>query len=50
MSTTKIMKCECQHQYQDHKYGKNQRVHNQKISPNMNEYTCTVCKKVNKDK
>ena len=41
--TTKIMKCTCKHEYQDKKYGKQNRVFNQKVK--ANEYRCTVCSK-----
>ena len=35
----KIMLCACKHDYQDEKYGKNQRVHN----PTKKGHRCTVC-------
>lgn len=39
MSGTKILKCYCQHEYQDEKYGKNNRVHT--VGEKFNK--CTVC-------
>lgn len=40
-----IKKCDCKHPYQDRRYGKGNRVHNematQKDKPN--QYRCTVC-------
>jgi len=38
-----LIKCECQHQYQDEKYGKAVRVHNESKDGKKN--TCTVCGK-----
>jgi len=45
---SKIMKCTCDHEYQDKKYGKKNRVFNEiATKPTQNqEYRCTVCKKV----
>lgn len=40
---TKIMKCDCEHEYQDEKYGKSNRVHNHVKS--KDKWRCTVCKK-----
>lgn len=36
----KIMKCTCDHEYQDKTYGKGMRVHNRKRAGN---WVCTVC-------
>jgi len=41
MSATSIRKCNCKHEYQSKKYGKDQRVHNQKKDDKG--WTCTVC-------
>lgn len=38
-SPCKIMECVCRHEYQDQRYGKDQRVHN----PYAKGYRCTVC-------
>lgn len=38
---TKVLKCSCPHSYQDSRYGKYQRVHNQK--KDATNLTCTVC-------
>jgi hypothetical protein len=38
---TKVMKCTCEHAYQDEKYGKKQRLHNKKAE--KKGYRCTVC-------
>lgn len=42
---TKIIRCECKHEYQDAKYGKNRRVGNKtaKGPANNPSYRCTVC-------
>lgn len=37
----KILKCTCQHDYQDKRYGKGKRVHNRKAD---GTWTCTVCR------
>lgn len=41
MAATKVMKCECEHKYQDKKYGKGKRVMNKTSSG----WNCTVCDK-----
>lgn len=42
--TTKILKCFCEHPYQDAKYGKGMRVHNKKgKTVGADKYVCTVC-------
>ena len=43
-----IKKCDCKHEYQDKRYGKNNRVHNELAKkPNSTaEYRCTVCGRV----
>jgi hypothetical protein len=41
MSVTKIYKCSCSHSYQDEKYGKANRVHNQMKKEGC--WKCTVC-------
>ena len=42
MATTIIKRCtkNCEHEYQDKKYGKGMRVHN----VGRNQTTCTVCR------
>ena len=35
-----ILKCDCQHEYQEKKYGKDNRVHTPMKNGN---YRCTVC-------
>ena len=41
--TTQLLRCDCQHEYQDKKYGKGIRVHNTDKSNKKN--VCTVCGK-----
>ena len=42
-----ILKCSCEHKYQDKKYGKGLRVHNPvKGRGDKPDWCCTVCKKV----
>lgn len=43
--TTKILKCSCEHEYQDKKYGKGMRVGNLKAGAKTGPvlYRCTVC-------
>lgn len=45
---TEIIKCSCEHKYQDEKYGLGMRVHNQiHTLPTMSDqFRCTVCGKV----
>lgn len=43
---TKIVKCTCQHEWQDKQYGKGNRVMNK--TTKLDEYRCTVCEKVTK--
>lgn len=38
-----ILKCTCNHKYQDQKYGKKRRVHNKKADDKG--WRCTVCGK-----
>ena len=44
---TILLQCECKHDYQDEKYGKNQRVHNlyvgETAKATMKVWRCTVC-------
>lgn len=42
---TKIVRCTCDHPYQDKKYGKGKRVANSSGGGNSIKYRCTVCKK-----
>jgi hypothetical protein len=39
-----ILRCDCAHQYQDQKYGKGNRVHNE-MKPGSNKVRCSVCGK-----
>jgi hypothetical protein len=43
---TKVLGCNCKHEFQDQRYGKGMRLHNQKNSKTagVNEWRCTVCK------
>lgn len=43
---TKIIKCTCKNDYQDEKYGKDNRVCNS--TNKSGDYRCTVCGKINK--
>lgn len=40
---TKVMRCKCEHAYQDKKHGKGMRVHNKK-GGQSNNWVCTVCR------
>jgi hypothetical protein len=40
-----ILKCTCQHNYQDRKYGPGMRVHN-KMTKIKDSYRCSVCETV----
>jgi hypothetical protein len=39
-----IKKCDCEHKFQDERYGKNMRVHNI-YTKDSGGYRCTVCGK-----
>jgi len=43
-----IKDCKCEHEYQDKRYGKNKRVHNElaKEKNSVVKYRCTVCGEV----
>ena len=43
MSSMVLITCDCKHEYQDEKYGKNRRIANKKYKGNT--ATCTVCGK-----
>jgi len=45
-NATKVLKCTCQHEFQDRKYGAGMRVHNYARSANgkTGGWRCTVCK------
>jgi hypothetical protein len=45
---TKILRCDCHHEYQDKIYGKGMRLHTPKEEPEKNGYRCTVCGKINR--
>jgi len=49
MSGTKIMKCRCEHAFQDKTYGKENRVHNIMQRDSKIQYRCTVCKDVREE-
>lgn len=43
---TKIISCQCKHEYQDKLYGNNKRVYNKTVkgtTPDTQGYRCTVC-------
>jgi hypothetical protein len=40
-----IAKCICNHEYQDQRYGKGNRVHNQ--TNKLTKIRCTVCENIN---
>ena len=40
---TKKIKCNCENEYQDKKYGPGIRVHNQTEKNDKKVYRCTVC-------
>lgn len=43
---TRVMRCNCQHEFQDEVYGPGMRLFNEKVSGNkVNGYKCTVCGK-----
>jgi len=42
---TRIMKCSCDHKFQDEKYGKGNRVCNQTMKDDKRTYRCTICEK-----
>lgn len=44
---TSVKRCDCRHSYQDEKYGKGMRVHNNKRKEQGKEQksSCTVCGK-----
>ena len=46
MAETKIMKCTCESKFQDSRYGKGNRVHNQTQNRSgRGNWRCTVCEK-----
>jgi len=38
-----ILRCSCTHPYQDEKYGRHMRAHNQTRKNDGQSYRCTVC-------
>ena len=50
MRATKILECNCMHEYQDERYGKGQRVHNYARKglggDNNPGWRCTACGRV----
>lgn len=45
---TRVMRCTCQHAFQDERYGQNMRVHNAMRKPKPG-WRCTVCLKEKED-
>jgi len=44
MAKTRVMRCKCVHKYQDKKYGKKRRLHNEKDPRGRTPgWRCTVC-------
>ena len=43
---TKVLKCKCEHEFQDKEHGKGMRVHT--VGEKNDDYRCTVCGKSNK--
>jgi len=43
MTASRIEKCSCKHEFQDEKYGKNNRVWNPCLK--KDNFRCTVCEK-----
>jgi hypothetical protein len=41
MKTTKVIFCTCKHEYQDKRYGQQQRLHNAMVKEGF--WRCTVC-------
>ncbi|MFH1625552.1 MAG: hypothetical protein ABID54_10430 [Pseudomonadota bacterium] len=46
MANTRVLSCDCSNEYQDRKYGKYKRLHNQCKLGNSIGWRCTICKKV----
>ena len=48
MAETKVKLCNCDHEYQDKRYGQQKRVHNKVQTPtgSASKYRCTVCENV----
>lgn len=45
-NSTKLVKCNCRHAFQDNEYGEGQRLANRcKQSTGASQYRCTVCDK-----
>ncbi len=40
---TKVKKCNCKNDFQDERYGKGNRLHNERGGKNRGSYRCTVC-------
>ena len=41
---TRVLRCACQHAFQDERYGQNMRVHNARRKPRPG-WRCTICLK-----
>jgi hypothetical protein len=46
-ATARILKCTCEHSYQDEKFGKGKRLHN-KAGKDSTSWRCTICGNVKK--
>lgn len=46
-TTARILRCNCKHEYQDEKYGKERRLHN-KAGKDSISWKCTICGSVKK--
>ena len=42
---TKVLKCDCKHDYQDRRYGQQVRLHNSTSKTDRAAWRCTVCDK-----
>lgn len=42
-SRSKVLPCKCESEYQDQKYGKNQRVHSRGGKSGTYHWTCSIC-------
>ena len=47
VGSTRIIKCDCIHSFQDRMYGKGKRVHNRMLNPTR--WRCIVCSDVKTD-
>jgi len=42
---SKVLKCDCKHEFQDKRYGLQNRLHNETTKVNTPKWRCTVCTK-----